>query len=618
MGAGSDDAVTAIAGRFSVSPRPQQVDAIRAGIARRDQLVVLPTGGGKSLCYQGPAWVHAARGEGTTVVISPLIALIDDQVARLLRLGIPAIGLHSGIRFADQRSLLARAGDAALLYVSPERAVSAGFRRWITQNRVAGLVVDEAHCIAEWGHDFRPEYARIGELRSLVPAPVAAFTATATPRVRDEIRTSLHLVEPFECVGDFIRDNLAFSVEHHRGDLARLARLVALLDEHGLGRGAVPGRAVVYASTRRRVTEVGEALRKLGFKAGWYHGGRTDGARKRAADQFDAGRHTVLVATSAFGMGIDHADVRLVVHLQAPGTLEGYYQQAGRAGRDGKDSHCILFFGPSDALIQARLRGAWPGAAAGWDALEAYAWGTGCRQAALSAWFEPLRAVPPCGGCDGCREPARVADVVVRERQDATERRRVRNTRVREAAATPVADHEREQIVAFVDSLRRPVSRSALAGGLRGSRARRLIRLQIPQNPHFGALAHLPEPALLVAIDALLTLGRLAPRGKKYPTVWLPGKPVRSGTARPRTAVGGLAAALRSFRKIEARRRRWKAYQVFPNATLQALVEVRPTEVGALFDIPGLGSKRIENFGQKILEIIAASPLSGRSPPSPA
>nr|MBA2319663.1 ATP-dependent DNA helicase RecQ [Deltaproteobacteria bacterium] len=323
-GTGSGGSVEAVAARFGVTLRPLQVAAVTAALAGRDQLVVLPTGGGKSLCFQGPAWVRARRGEGPTVVVSPLIALIDDQVAGLARLGIDAVGIHTGIPPRDRSAALARASTAHLVYVSPERAVGATFRRWLERTRTAGLVVDEAHCISEWGHDFRPEYARLGELRALIPGPVLALTATATPRVRAEIRSSLRLRDPVEHLGGFLRPNLAFSVEHLLGDRARADRLVALLDAQGLGRRADAGRVVVYASSRRRVTDVGEALRKRGFLAGWYHAGRTDGARRKAAEGFDAGKHAVLVATSAFGMGIDVPDVRLVAHLQAPATLEAY------------------------------------------------------------------------------------------------------------------------------------------------------------------------------------------------------------------------------------------------------------------------------------------------------
>jgi ATP-dependent DNA helicase RecQ len=609
-----DDALAAIARQFGVVPRPAQADAIAAALAGRDQLVVLPTGGGKSLCFQGPAWIRASQGEGPTIVVSPLIALIDDQVARLRALGIAAVAVHTGLPYAERDQALAGAAEAALLYVSPERLVSARFRRWLGRTPVAGLVVDEAHCISEWGHDFRPEYARIGEIRPLVRGPVAAFTATATPRVREEIAASLGLVGPQRHVGDFTRENLAFSVELLRGDRERVARLAALLDARGLGRDARAGRAVVYASTRRRVTEVADALRKLGFQAGWYHAGRTGGARRKAADQFEDGRSAVLVATSAFGMGIDHPDVRLVAHVQAPGTLEGYYQQAGRAGRDGAPAECVLWFGPSDALVHARLRGKWPGARAGWDALEAIAWRSGCPQVAISQWNEPHRPVGPCRRCDACRGGPALAEAVGEARRDASDRRTERAARAARESSVPVGAAEREQIVAFVGALRRPASRTAVAAGLRGSRARRLVRLQIPKNPHFGALAHLPERALVRAIDGLLAEGQLAPRGKKYPTVWLPGKPVRSGLSRAKPAQGGLAAALKAFRKGEARRRRWRAYQVFPDATVVALVASLPADPADLAAIPGLGPKRIERFGARILEIIGSQSGASQRP----
>lgn len=588
--------------------RPGQDRAVEALLAGRDVQVLLPTGGGKSLCYQVPAILAARAGRGPTLVVSPLIALMEDQVGALRRRGVAAELLHSALPAADRRGVLERARRAAVLYVSPERVALAGFRRWLARADVPFVAIDEAHCIAEWGHDFRPEYRELGVLAAL-GAPVVALTATATPRVMAEIRDSLGLRDPVIVRGSFRRPNLALSVELHEGDRARTERLVELLEARGLGRDPSAGRAVVYAATRKRVKDVADALRKRGFRAGWYHAGRTDGARARAQEAFEEGRHAVLVATTAFGMGVDHPDVRLVVHVQAPGSLEAWYQQAGRAGRDGAPAAAVLLYAPGDAVTQARLRGQdpAPGALEGWKALQGFVYGVECRQRAVERWFgaEPEA---PCGRCDVCRDREGVRQAVSRARDRLEARREERTRRIRREAAVRLDAHQRDLVVAFVDALAKPLGRTLVAAGLRGSRARRARRVGIAANPYFGALAGLPERAILEAIDALLEEGRLARRGRKYPTVWIPEKRVRpAAPRRPKAPAGGLAAALRAFRTREARRRRWKAYQVFTDATLEALVARRPASVDELAAVPGIGPKKVERFGEALLELVRSA-----------
>ncbi len=319
--------------------RPGQESLVAAGMAGRDALGVLPTGGGKSLCYQVPALARP----GLTLVLSPLVSLMEDQVSRALQAGIPAALLTSGLSGEERRAVLRRAvqGVLKLLFVAPERLESAGFTEALEKIRVSLVAVDEAHCISEWGHDFRPSYRRIGLLRQLLPAPIMALTATATREVREDIISVLGLVSPVRVVGSFDRPNLSWHVrraEDHRSKARCLRKMVR--DELGA--------VVVYAGTRRVAEAIRTDISRLGVAVTAYHAGMEPGPRSRAQENFLTGRTRVVVATNAFGMGVDKSDVRLVIHYQLPGTLESYYQEAGRAGRDGAPARCVVLHGRHD------------------------------------------------------------------------------------------------------------------------------------------------------------------------------------------------------------------------------------------------------------------------------
>ncbi len=588
--------------------RPGQAEAIGATIVGRDALILLPTGSGKSLCYQVPALVARRRGLGATVVISPLIALMQDQVSALICRGVAAAALHSHQESADQKETIARlkAGELDLLYASPERAAMPGFRRMLDQAQIALIAIDEAHCVSQWGHDFRPDYMRLGELRDVVEAPIVALTATATDVVMKEIAQKLSLRKPEIVQGDFRRENLSFSVRHDSTQVVRIAEVVKAIDAAGLrGRGA-KGRAIIYCSTRKKTETVSKALRETGLPVGYYHAGRTKLARQRAHRAFDVGRTRLLVATNAFGMGIDLPDVRLIVHFQAPGSLEAYYQEAGRAGRDGLPAQCLMFFSAGDMVTQRRLDGS--GAVselmarrkqAALAAIEGYAHEVRCRQDVLVEHFLPDSASAPCGACDVCTDREEVIAI----------------------ASTPVAVKEVQElsnealrtIVQAVDRLRRPVGRLNLAKALRGGQAKSLARGGLLTLPEYGMLKGYDEVSVVAAIDTLLSNGVLMRAGRKYPTVWIAGKPIRSKVAdngEPKKArktpqrAGNIARSLDNYRKQEARKLKWKPYMVMQRKALLAIDKERPDSLDSLLRIPGLGPAKVERFGADILEIV--------------
>ncbi|MFT5356781.1 MAG: ATP-dependent DNA helicase RecQ, partial [Polyangiales bacterium] len=324
--------------------RAGQAEAIGAAMRGDDAAVLLPTGAGKSLCFQVPAIARARLGHGPTLVVSPLIALMADQVDALRGRGVRAGALNSHLSAGDARQMISdyEEGEIELLYVSPERAAQDGFRRTLKRRRPGFVAIDEAHCVSQWGHDFRPEYMQLAELREFSDGPMMAVTATATPRVLKELVKRLGLESPHVVRGDFRRPNLSFGVELIAKHDVRTARLIELLDAAGLRGRTVGGKAIIYCSTRKHTEKVASDLASAGFSSRHYHAGRTKIQREKAQHAFAAGRVRVLVATSAFGMGIDFPDVRLVAHFQSPGSLEAYYQEAGRAGRDNEPARCVL------------------------------------------------------------------------------------------------------------------------------------------------------------------------------------------------------------------------------------------------------------------------------------
>jgi ATP-dependent DNA helicase RecQ len=591
--------------------RPLQQEAMEAVLTGRDSLVVLPTGGGKSLCFQAPALV----GDGLAIVVSPLIALMKDQVDTLVGNGVPAACLHSSLTPAERAEVTARLreGGLRLLYVSPERLVGEGgpglVDRLSTQT-ISFVAVDEAHCISQWGHDFRPEYRQLATLRERWPsASMHAFTATATERVRRDIVSQLGLRDPRELVGSFDRPNLLYRV------LARsnLTRQVADVLGRHRGQGGI-----VYCQSRREVERLAAWLVEQGVRAVPYHAGMADEDRHRNQDAFLNEDVDVVVATVAFGMGIDRSDVRFVVHAGAPQSLEHYQQEAGRAGRDGLEAECVLIYSGAD-FVRWRMMLEQNGELS--DArrallrdMERYASSVGCRHRRLVGYFGEGYERGDCGACDYCLgELEPVAEPVTLARKILSAVARV-GQRFGAAHVTNVLRGSTSELVTArghhdlsVFGLLREASVDEVRGYIDQLVARGLLR---QTEDAFPVLQMTPD-GLAVMKDAAAMPDLALVRQRK------PAK--GKGPARSRQEAESwegvdreLFAELRALRQAIARDRRVPPYVIFHDTTLRDLARLKPVTVEALRHVYGMGARKAEDLGDVILEAIRRHQAASR------
>lgn len=604
----------------------------------RSVLVVAPTGGGKSLCYQFPA----TELPGTSIVVSPLIALMEDQVRGLTERGIPATWLSSTLGESERRERMRglMRGDYKLVYVAPERLAFEGMLDLVARVRPPLVAIDEAHCVSQWGHDFRPDYLRLREvLEALAPEHVLACTATATPRVRHEIAELLGLPTDRTAVilRGFARPNLHLSVEEIDEPRRRRSLMLQTL-ANALGPAeSRSGSAIVYAVTRRNTERIAEQIAREGYRVAAYHAGLEPDHRAKVNQLFAGGRLDVVVATTAFGMGIDRPDIRAVVHVQAPGSLEEYYQEVGRGGRDGQPAMGLLIASSSDFGIRRRLIEAPSGrdgdkppdpqyVARQWDLfldLMRYVEAGSCRHDYILRYFgDESETLGGCGHCDVCEELEELGE-------GTGEGRRVSDADallVRKALSGVARAHKRAGLVAVAEMLC-------------GQNHDRLRRLGFTRLSTFGLLADFPKPWVQALLRRLMTAGLVDITPDEYPVPFLTeggwltmrgdqpvrvlppgpgaGQPKKKQKGRRKTsgvtvdALSGADAALfEELRKVRmdlARERDVPAYVVCHDRTLAEIALHRPMTRNQLAEIHGMGPARIDAYGDRLLAAVISN-----------
>ncbi|MFJ6112530.1 DNA helicase RecQ [Agrococcus sediminis] len=580
--------------------RGQQAEVIDEVVAGRDVVVLMPTGGGKSLCYQIPSLVR----EGTGVVISPLIALMHDQVDALEQLGVRAAFLNSTQSIDERRDVERRllAGELDMLYLAPERLPVA--QSLLDAAPIALFAIDEAHCVSQWGHDFRPDYLQLSVLGERWPdVPRVALTATATAETRAEIVERLGLRDARVFVSSFDRPNIQYRIAPKQDAKAQLLRIIR--DEH-------PGAAgIVYCLSRKSVEGTAEWLRAQGVDALPYHAGLDGAVRARNQQRFLRDDGVVMVATIAFGMGIDKPDVRFVAHLDLPKSVEGYYQETGRAGRDGEPSTAWLAYGLQDVVQQRRMIADGDGDAQRkrnqtlhLDAMLALCETVECRRQQLLGYFgEPSE---PCGNCDTCLTPPDSYDGTVPAQKLLSTVVRLQRERRQSFGAGHLVDIV---VGAETERIRRlghdQLATYGIGGDLPATQWRGIVRQLLAQGllqvqGEYGVLALTDASAAVLAGDRQVRLRHEAKA---------PPKAARrsASTAQLDDADQGRFQALRAWRATTAKEQAVPAYVVFNDRTLAAIAERRPTSLVELSTVSGVGESKLERYGEAVLEVLAAA-----------
>src|SRR5688572_18860754 len=586
--------------------RPLQREAMQAILDGRDSVVVLPTGGGKSLCFQAPALVRP----GLALVVSPLISLMKDQVDSLTANGVPAACFNSSLPADERASVLQgiREGRYRLLYVSPERLASENSESFVanlTRSGVGFIAVDEAHCISQWGHDFRPEYRQLARLRQAFPGvSLHAYTATATARVRGDIAAQLALRDPLELVGSFDRPNLIYGV------LSRAQLKRQILDVLGRHKGRA---GIIYCTSRREVDALAAWVAGTGVRAVAYHAGLSDGERGRNQDAFLDEHADVVVATVAFGMGIDRSDVRFVVHAGAPQSLEHYQQESGRAGRDGLEAECVLVYSSADFLkwrVMLERNGELTAARRGLlRDMERYAAAVGCRHKHLLAYFGQEDPRENCGACDFCLDELEaVPDAAVLARKVLSCVARVGQRFGAGHVANVLRGAETDQVMArghgtlTTFGLLRDASIPEIRGYIEQLIAHRLLRQTEDEYPVLAltdtGVAVLKDPG--AAPDLALARQRRPVRGETP-------RRARIETESWQDVDRDLFERLRALRLDIARSRGVPPYVIFHDTTLREMARIKPRSVSALLGVRGVGARKAEDLGDAFVAVITGT-----------
>ena len=584
--------------------RPGQEEIVDAVMAGRNTLAIMPTGGGKSLCFQLPALCR----DGVTVVISPLIALMRDQVRSLKEAGVEAGALTSGNTEEQTEEVFAAldAGRLKLLYMAPERLASPATLPLLRRINCTMIAVDEAHCVSQWGHDFRPDYLRIGELRKALNVPLAAFTATADEETRAEIVTRLFDGKaPESFLRGFDRPNihLAFAVKDSpREQILRFA-------------GARRGQSgIVYCATRAKTETLAQALKAEAHSACYYHGGMDAEDRRRVEIRFQQEDGLIVVATVAFGMGIDKPDIRWVAHADLPKSIEGYYQEIGRAGRDSAPAETMTLYGPDDIRLRRTQidEGAAPPDRKAADhgrlnALLGLAEAMACRRQVLLGYFGEV--AEPCGNCDLCQRPALLFDATDAVRKALSAMLRTGEwfgaghlIDILTGNLTPkVREKGHDQLPTF--AVGRELSKPAWGAVFRQMMGRDLVR---PDSDRFGALRMTDAARPILRGEASITL-RKDTIDKAVPRVAIKMQVSEEDAS--------LLSALKAKRRALAEAAGVPAYVIFADKTLIEMAEVRPATLDAMMGITGVGAKKLESYGSAFLQIITGA---GAVPMHPA
>ncbi|VBB09700.1 dead/deah box helicase [Lucifera butyrica] len=580
--------------------RPGQGQIITSLLEGRDTLAVMPTGAGKSLCFQLPALLLP----GITVVISPLISLMKDQVDALHSVGIPAAFINSSLTMAEVRERLnaARRNQYKLLYIAPERLASEPFQAAFKEMQVSLVAIDEAHCVSQWGHDFRPSYRAVGPFIAALPdrPVIGAFTATATENVKQDIIGLMELANPAVYVTGFDRPNLSFAVIRGENKQNFIRQYVSANRNRS---------GIIYAATRNEVDNLYAALRKNGYSAGKYHAGLPDEERRQNQEAFIQDDCEIMVATNAFGMGIDKSNVRYVIHYNMPKNMEAYYQEAGRAGRDGEPSECILLFGAQDTMLQKFLieqtvtdperKMSEFGKL---QAMVDYCHTPQCLRRYILAYFGETAAADECGNCSNCKEDAELADITL----------------------------EAQKVFSCVLRLKERYGATLIADVLKGAKNKRVLQGGFNTLSVYGIMQEYPLQEIKDLINRLIATEYLCLTESEYPVVKLTpnGVAVLKNQAqvwqkvprRPqRTAdTNSLFEVLRALRKEIAAREQVPPYVVFADSTLKEMSEICPVDETALRSVTGVGDIKLKRYGAAFLKVIQEYTASHKLTPPPA